>query len=27
MSGVEFLKSAGLDVSQIENIDDVWRRP
>ena len=23
MSGVEFLKSAGLDVSQIENIDDV----
>jgi hypothetical protein len=24
---VEFLKSAGLEVSQIENIDDVWRRP
>jgi hypothetical protein len=23
---VEFLKSAGLEVLQIENIDDVWRR-
>jgi dCMP deaminase len=23
LSGVEFLKSAGLEVSQIENIDDV----
>ncbi len=26
LSGVEFLKSAGLEVLQIENIDDVWRR-